>query len=108
MIKLEWATATAAHLSPRRARRRWNCELKKETLLREADQAASTSAARSQFWPRRVLPERRLPPVMLLPGHRQAHEAKCGALGKSVTFEPISAKITSAVRRTMLGMASRR
>src|SRR5512142_2382660 len=104
---MEWATATAARLSPRRARRRWNCEPKYD-WVRLVAQAASTSAGLSQFWPRRVLPLRRLLALMLLPGHRQAHEARWWALGKALTSGPISARITSAVQRLMPGMASKR
>jgi hypothetical protein len=43
----------------------------------------------SQRLPLVVLPERRLPPVMLLPGHMPAHDARCAAVGNRVMSTPI-------------------
>jgi hypothetical protein len=44
------------------------------------------------------LPERRLPPVRLLPGQRPAQEARWPAVGNTVMSVPISAMIVSAAR----------
>src|SRR5687768_10240715 len=43
-------------------------------------------------------PERRLPPVRLLPGQRPAHDARCPAVGNTAMSTPISAMIVSAAR----------
>src|SRR5204862_486999 len=45
-----------------------------------------------------VFPERRLPPVMLLPGQHPAQEARCEAVGKTDTSTPISATTHCAAR----------
>ena len=51
--------------------------------------------------------KRRFPPVMLLPGHMQAQEARCPAVGNWVMSTPISAIRHSAARRATPGMLSR-
>src|SRR3954468_5487351 len=61
--------------------------------------AASLSAALSHLDPLRVRPERCLPAERSLPGHCPAQEARCRAEGNTVMSGPISATITSAVRR---------
>src|SRR4051812_1243340 len=66
--------------------------------------AASLSAALSQREPLRVRPERCLPAERSLPGHCPAQEAKCRALGNTVMSGPISAMITSALRRWTPGI----
>jgi len=67
--------------------------------VRIAAIAASSSAQSSHLDPLRVLPERRLPADWSLPGHRPAQEASCLAVGKIDMSTPISAMMTSAVRR---------
>ena len=49
--------------------------------------------------PLRVRPERRRPAHWSLPGHWPAHEASCLAVGNTDMSTPISATMTSAVRR---------
>src|SRR3954465_1132595 len=66
--------------------------------------AASLSAALSQRDPLRVRPERCLPAERSLPGRCLAQEARCRADGKMVMSGPISARMTSAVRRCTPGV----
>jgi hypothetical protein len=54
-----------------------------------------------------VLPERRLPPVTLLPGQRPAHEARWPAVGNTDMSTPISAITHSAARLPTPVMVSR-
>ena len=52
----------------------------------------------------RVYPLRRLPALTSLPGHTQAHEAKCWALGNDAISSPTSVSSASAVRRATPGI----
>ena len=72
--------------------------------MRLAAVAASIRFARSHLEPLRVLPERRLPADSSLPGHTPAQEARCLAVGNALMSPPVSAMITSAVRRWMPGI----
>jgi len=56
---------------------------------------ASLSAARSQWSPWRVLPERRLPPDWSVPGQMPAQETRRSALGKTLMSMPHSSISTS-------------
>jgi hypothetical protein len=66
--------------------------------LRAAAQAHSVSISPSQRLPLVGLPERRLPPVMLLPGQRPAQEARWPAVGKTDMSTPSLAMMASAAR----------
>jgi hypothetical protein len=66
------------------------------------------STSPSQRLPLVGLPERRLPPVRLLPGQRPAQEASCPAVGNTVMSTPISARIVSAARLPTPVMVSSR
>jgi hypothetical protein len=54
----------------------------------------------------RVRPERCLPADSLFPGHTPAHEAKWAAVGNWPMSGPISARMTSAARRSTPPMVS--
>ena len=58
--------------------------VRRHVRWREAAQAHSTSVSRSHRLPPPVVPDLRLPPVMLLPGHIRAHDAKCSAVGNTL------------------------
>src|SRR5437879_9378031 len=66
------------------------------------------SAPRSQRFPLRILPDRCLPALSLLPGQRPAQLARCPAVGNTPMSTPISAMRTSAVRLFTPGIVSRR
>ena len=81
MTRIECPTATAALFLPiRRASRQYWADRSVSRLLAAA-QAHSMSTSPSQRLPLVGLPERRLPPVRLLPGQRPAHEARWPAVG---------------------------
>src|SRR4051812_23704681 len=63
--------------------------------------AASSSAKFSHFEPSRVLPERRLPADLSLPGQRPAHDARCRAVVNWVMSVPISPMMHCTPRRWM-------
>src|SRR5829696_9053558 len=67
--------------------------------------AAVPSAPRSQGLPRRVRPVKCLPADSLLPGHMPAQDVRSAAVGNRDMSAPVSAMITSAVRRATPGMA---
>jgi hypothetical protein len=66
--------------------------------LRAAAQAHPVRTSASQRLPLVGLPERRLPPVRLLPGQRPAQAARWPAVGKTDMSTPISAMMASAAR----------
>jgi hypothetical protein len=68
-------------------------------LRRVAASAACLSASLSHLEPLRMRPERCLPADWWLPGHCPAHDASSLAEGKTLMSTPISATMTSAVRR---------
>jgi hypothetical protein len=67
--------------------------------LRVTFMVASTRMPRSQRLPLPVLPEGRLPALSWLPGQILAQEAMWRWLGQRLMSSPISAKMSSAVRR---------
>ena len=73
-----------------------------------AAEAHSVRISPSHRLPLVVVPDRRLPPVMLLPGHIPAHDARCAAVGKRVMSTPISAMMHSAARLPTPVMVSSR
>ena len=105
---MEWLTATAAFFLPMRRARRQNWAARYVSRRCPARQAHWLSISPSQGSPGRVLPERRLPPVMLVPGASPAQEARWPAVGKRLMSTPISAMIASAARSPTPGMVQRR
>lgn len=60
---------------------RQNLAAMKVSPVRAAAQAHSTRMPLSQTSPPVLRPDRRLPPVMLLPGQSPAHDERCPAVG---------------------------
>ena len=56
---------------------------------------------------RLVLPLIALPPVILVPGHKPIHDAKCLSLGKRDMSAPVSLMTASAVVTSMPSMRVR-
>lgn len=76
MVKMLWATATAARFLPHRAAIRWYWAVRYVFLVLVAARSASTSAALSFWFPLRVAPDFRFPALSLFPGASPAHEHK--------------------------------
>src|ERR671922_1667858 len=108
MTKMECPTATAAFFLPMRRASRQNWADRYVSRERAAAQAHSTRISPSHRLPLVVVPARRLPPVMLLPGHNPAHEARWEAVGNALMSTPISAMMHSAARLPTPVMVSRR
>ena len=67
-----------------------------EWLVRSAA-AASRSAWAARLAQRLVMPLRPKPPVILVPGHKPIHDAKCLSLAKRDMSVPVSLMTASAV-----------
>src|SRR6266498_3930593 len=104
---MEWPTAPAAFFLPMRRASRQNWAARQVSRLWAAAQAHSTRISPSQRLPLVGLPERRLPPVTLLPGQRPAQEARWPAVGNTPMSTPISAMMHSAARLPTPVMVSR-
>src|SRR5258706_1319389 len=72
--------------------------------MRLTFQTTSINTARKRALPLVILPERRLPPLCLLPGQTPAHEARCLAEGKRLISTPISARMAAAATSWMPGI----
>src|SRR5262245_65125905 len=101
---IECLTAPMARPWPRRGRSRRYWAARYTSLVRLAAVAASVSAVSSHLEPWRDAFERRLPAERLLPGHCPAQLARWRAEGKRLMSAPVSATITSAVRRWTPGI----
>src|SRR3990167_8336723 len=106
--KMVWQTAMMAFFLPRRDAKRWYWADKYVSLVRLADQAASTRAERSHELACPMRPLKRFPALSLLPGHILAHDARWLADGNRLMSEPISASTSSALRRPIPGISEMR
>src|SRR5215211_1686623 len=88
ITRMEWPTATAAFLLADASGQPPELSGQVSVAALAAAQAHSASTSASQRLPLVGVPERRLPPVMLLPGQRPAQLARCPAVGNTVMSTP--------------------
>src|SRR5258707_12950218 len=105
---MEQPTAILGLFFPRLADKRRYCAEKYESFFRPAAWAASTRTRFKLLLPCRTRLVRRLAPLWLLPGHIPAHDTKWAASPKRLISAPVSATITSAIRRFTPEISSNR